>query len=91
MDTYFRLEHVEIDIYLNLGGDKPGMKICAVNDGEELRETILSDPKDNDQGWVPYFNMHYGEKDWYGAVGATIRVTLIDADSYGILIDNIFP
>ena len=54
--------------------------------GFRLRETRLYDAEKNDQGWVPYFNMWYNK-----AVGSTIRVALIDPDSYGVPIDDFFP
>ena len=91
IEEYIRLEYVEIDVHLNLDKNVPEMKMCAVRDDKPLKEVILLNPKDNDQGWVPYFNMHYGQKDYYGAIGATIRAVFIDPGSYGIPIDNLFP
>ena len=82
---YIRLESVQVDIDLDLDGDKPVMKICAVNKDGPLRETKLFDAKDNTQGWVPYFNMYYPE-----AVEATMQAVFIDPDSYGISIENLF-
>ena len=84
---YIRLECVEIDVYLNLDKDKPEMKICAVSNGKPLRESRLYDPKDNDKGWVQYFNMYIRKN----IEGSTIRAVFIDPDSYGIPIDNLFP
>ena len=46
----------------------------------------LYDAKENDQGWVPYFNMHFED-----AVGAKIRAVFIDPDLYGLPMDNLFP
>ena len=83
---YIRLEYVEIDVLLNLDRALPEMKICAVNKETPLKETRLYDIKENDQGWIPYFNMYY-----QGAVGATIRFALIEPDCYGVPIDDLFP
>ena len=90
---YFVLEYVEMDVYLNLDGDEPEMKMCVVNDKEPLREVVLSASKKDPKGCVPYFNMHYGDAfgnlTW-NAIGATMRAVFIEPDCYGIPIENLF-
>eukprot|EP01083_Nonionella_stella_P007680 22104_1 len=84
---YFRLEYVELDVLLDLSSTKPELKICEVNsnDKQSLKETILRDIKENTEGWVPYFNMHYSN-----AIGSQIRVVFIDPDWYSVPIDDSF-
>ena len=57
-------KYVEIDVLLDLDKDKSEMEICVVNEKKPLGETKLCDPKDNDQGRVPYFNMYISRCTW---------------------------
>merc|ERR1712228_644088 len=79
----FRLEYVELDILLDLDSKK--LKICRVDDKDEIVETIMTNAPENDKGWVPYFNAHYE-----GAVNCQMRAIFIDTNDYGVPIKNLF-
>ena len=55
----FRMKFVELDVKVTLDGDDSELRICAVDDNEERRETILRNkPSTFTEGWLPYWNWY---------------------------------
>ena len=81
----FRLKFVELDIMMNLKSDESELRICAVDDAEERRETVLRNKQKTVIRPVPYFNAYYN-----GAIQLEFRAVFINPEMYGIPIPNLF-